>query len=186
MRANNLRKGNVIIFKGDPCKIIDFTHVTPGKGQAVVQTKLRNLISGNQTENRFGATENVEIADVFNFKATYLYSDGDSYHFMNSDTYEQFVLMPDLIDDAAYFLQDNMEVGITSFNDSPIGIELPQTVVLTIAETEPEVKGATATNSPKPAVTDTGLKLSIPPFVNEGDRIVVHTQECRYISRAED
>lgn len=186
MRANNLRKGNVIIYKGDPHKIIEFTHVTPGKGQAVVQTKLRNLVSGVQTENRFGATESVDLADMFTFKATYLYSDGDSYHFMNSDNYEQFTLTKTLLDDAIFYLQDNMEITVTTFNEDPIGIELPQTVVLTVAETEPELKGATASNSPKPAVTDTGLSLSVPPFVKIGDKIKVHTGEGRYLERADE
>src|SRR5688572_18080875 len=122
MRANNLRKGNIIIFRSEPHKIIEFTHVTPGKGQAVVQTKLRNLKTGTQTENRFGATEDVEFADVFTSKASFLYKDGAEYHFMDSTSYEQFVLTEDFVDDARYYLQDNMEVDVTRFNDDPISI----------------------------------------------------------------
>ena len=185
MRANNLRKGNFIIYNGAPYRIMEFTHVTPGKGQAVVQTKLRSLLTGTQTENRFGATEDVELADVFTSKATFLYKDGDQFHFMDSSTYEQCALGLDLIDEAQYYLQDNMEVNITRFNDQPIGIELPQTVVLTVVETEPELRGATATNSPKPATTDTGLTLNVPPFVKIGDRIVVNTEEGKYLSRSD-
>lgn len=185
MRANNLRKGNVVMHNGSPCKIMSFTHVTPGKGQAIVQTKLRNLLTGTQTETRFGATEDVEMADIFHSKATYLYSDSDGFHFMDTSSYEQFMLDKELLDDAVYFLHDNMEVGVTAFNDDPIGIELPASVVLTVAETEPELRGATASNSPKPAITDTGLSLTVPPFIKIGEKILVNTEEAKYISRAD-
>lgn len=185
MRANNLRKGNVIIFRDAPCKIIAFTHVTPGKGNAVVQTKLRNLMTGVQLENRFNATEDVPLADIFNSKATFLYNDSQGYHFMDTNSYEQFTLSNDFIDDGQYYLQEEMEVVVTSYNSSPIGIELPPSVVLTVTETEPELKGATASNSPKPAVTNTGLSLTVPPFIKEGERILVNTQDGTYISRAD-
>ena len=128
----------------------------------------------------------MEFADVFTSKASFLYKDGNSYHFMDSNTYEQFVLNDELLDDAKFYLQDNMEVDVTRFNEEPISVELPQTVVLTVVETEPELKGATASNSPKPATTDTGLQLSVPPFVKEGDRIVVNTQEGKYLSRSDE
>lgn len=185
MRANNLRKGNVVLYRKEPYKIMDFHHVTPGKGQAVVQTKLRNLLTGNQTEVRFSSTEDVEMADVFSSKANYLYKDGSDYNFMDSNSYEQFSLSEEFLGDDKFYIQENMEVGITVFNDSPIGIELPTTVTLTVTETEPELKGATASNSPKPATTDTGLQLSIPPFIKEGERIIVNTTDGSYVSRAD-
>ncbi len=183
MRANNIRKGNVLLLKGAPCKVLSFTHVTPGKGQAVVQCKFRNLITGVQGETRFGATENVETADVYTAKATYLYADGENYNFMDSSTYEQFALSKEILDTAVYYLQDNMEIEVTSFEEKPIGIQIPQSVILTVTETEPELKGATANNSPKPATTDTGLTLNVPPFVKEGDRIQVNTETGEYIGR---
>jgi elongation factor P len=185
MRANNLKKGNVILFNSAPCKIIEFVHVTPGKGNALCQMKLRNLITGVQTETRFSSTADVDIADVFTSKANFLYSDADGFHFMDINSYEQFTLSSDVLDDQVYYLQENMEVMVTLFNDQPISIELPASVILVIAETQPEVKGATATNSPKPATTNTGLQLSVPPFIKEGERIIVSTAEGKYISRAD-
>ena len=185
MRANNLKKGNVILFNSAPCKIIEFVHVTPGKGNAVCQMKLRNLINGVQTETRFASTADVDLADVFTSKANFLYSDADGYHFMDINSYEQFTLSADILDEQVYYLQENMEVMVTLFNDQPISIELPASVILVIAETQPEVKGATATNSPKPATTNTGLQLSVPPFIKEGERIIVSTAEGKYISRAD-
>ena len=165
---------------------MEFFHNTPGKGKAVVQAKLRNLITGNQTETRFNSTESVEEADVHTSKATYLYSDGESHIFMMSDSYEQISLTVELLGDDVYYLQEQLEVDVTTFEGSPIGIQVPPTVVLTVVETEPELKGATASNSPKPATTDTGLQLSVPPFVKEGEKIVVNTAEGRYLSRSDD
>ncbi|MCI5065167.1 elongation factor P [bacterium] len=185
MKANDIRKGTVLLHNKAPHRVMEFHHVTPGKGQAVVQTKLRNLISGSQTEVRFGSTEGVELADVFSFKATYLYSDGGTYYFMNSQDYEQLPLTDELLGSDVHFLQEQMEVEITTFEENPIGIKLPQTVVLTIVETEPELKGATASNSPKPATTDTGHTLSVPAFVKEGEKVVVSTDTGDYLSRAE-
>ncbi|MCO6430352.1 MAG: elongation factor P [Deltaproteobacteria bacterium] len=185
MKANDIRKGSIILHNGAPYKVMDFHHHTPGNLRAMVQTKLRNLISGSQTEVRFSATEDVQEADVFLFPATFLYADGEGYHFMNSESYEQIQLSRELIGDGIYYLQDEMKVDITTYNGEPIAVQLPQTVVLTIEETEPEMRGATATNSPKPAKTETGLSLTVPQFIKKGDRIVVNTAEGKYLSRAE-
>lgn len=185
MKANDIRKGNVILYNNQPYRVIDFHHHTPGNLRAMVQTKLRNLLTGNQTEVRFSATENIEEADVFYSKATYLYSDNDGFHFMRTDSYEQFTMTKEALGDAVYYLQEQMEVDLTDYNGEPIGIVLPQTVVLTIVETEPELKGATASNSPKPAKTETGLQISVPAFVKEGEKVVVNTVEGTYIKRAE-
>lgn len=186
MRANNIRKGNVVLYRKEPYRVMDFHHVTPGKGQAVVQTKLRNLLTGNQTEARFSSTEDVEMADIFTSKATYLYKDGEDYHFMDTSSYEQFSLSKESLGDDTYYIQEEMEVGVTFFNSNPIGIELPATVILTVVETEPELRGATAANSPKPAITDSGLSLSVPPFLKEGEKILVNTADGSYMSRAND
>lgn len=185
MRANSIRKGNVVIYNNAPCKVMDFTHVTPGKGQAVVQVKLRNMLTGSQTETRYGATENVNIADVYTSKATFLYKSQDSFVFMDSQSYEQFELSNEMLGNDAFYMQEQLEVTVTRYNEEPIGIELPSTVVLQIVETEPELRGATASNSPKPAITNTGLQLSVPPFVKEGDNIIVNTQTSEYLSRAD-
>ena len=125
------------------------------------------------------------MADVFSSKASFLYKDGKDFHFMDSSSFEQFSLSEEFVGDAVYYIQENMEVGVTLFNSDPIGIDLPNTVVLTIAETAPELKGATAANSPKPATTDTGLVISVPPFIKEGEKVVVNTEDGSYLNRAE-
>jgi len=185
MKANDIRRGSVIMYNGIPHRVMDFHHHTPGNLRAKVQTKLRNLLSGTQTEVRFSSTEDVQEADVTTANATYLYSDNNGYHFMYSDNYEEVSISAELLADGRYFLQDQMAVEITNFNGSPIGVKLPQTVVLTIADTEPELRGDTASNSPKPAKTDTGLQLTVPAFVKIGDKVVVNTEESKYLSRAE-
>lgn len=185
MKGNDIRKGVVLLYNGVPHKVIEFQHSTPGNLRARVQTKLRNLLSGTQTEVRFSATEEIEVADVFTVGATYLYSDVSGYHFMNGDSYEQVTFDEETLGDAKYYLQDGMAVQITLYEEQPIGIQLPMTVVLTVVETEPAIKGATATNSPKPAKTETGLTVSVPAFVTEGEKIVVNTSEGTYVSRSD-
>jgi elongation factor P len=186
MKANDIRRGVVIMYNKVPHRVMEFHHHTPGNLRAMVQTKLRNLLSGNQTEVRFSSTEEVQDADVTTAPATYLYSDSAGYHFMNSETYEEVAMGADMLGDGVYYLQDQMNVELTFYNGDVIGINLPQTVVLTIAETQPEFKGATASNSPKPAKTTTGLQLTVPTFIKNGDKIVVNTEEAKYLSRAEN
>ena len=164
---------------------MDFHHHTPGNLRAMVQTKMRNLLTGTQTEVRFSSTEEVEKADMGSFTATYLYADGDVFNFMNSESYEELALSRELLGDGVYYLQEQMQVIVTTYNGSPIGVELPETVVLTIADTEPELRGASASGSGKPAKTDTGLSLTVPPFVKIGDKVLVNTSEGKYLSRAE-
>lgn len=173
------------MYNNAPHRVMEFRHHTPGNLRAMVQAKLRNLITGNQTEVKWSSTEDVPDADVMTTRATYLYSDQDGYHFMLEESYEQVAIPGDTLGDGVYFLQDQMQVDVTLFNGQPIGVNLPSTVVLTIAETSPEIKGATASNSPKPAKTDTGLQLSVPPFIKEGERIVVSTADGSYVERAD-
>jgi len=185
MKANDIRRGIVILYNGAPFRVMDFHHHTPGNWRAHVQTKLRNILTGSQTEVRFSSTEEVEIADVLSTPATYLYKDEQGVHFMLSETYEQIFLSEEAIGDALYYLQEQMQVDVTTYNGQPIGISLPQNVVLTVVDTAPELRGATASNSPKPAKTDTGLQLNVPPFVKIGDKILVSTADGSYLSRAE-
>ncbi|MCB0330685.1 MAG: elongation factor P [Bdellovibrionales bacterium] len=185
MKGNDIRKGMVIMYNGVPHRVMEFQHSTPGNLRARVQTKLRNLLAGSQTEVRFSATEDIQTADVFTVAATYLYGDATGYHFMNSESYEQVTFDEETLGDARLYLQDGMEVQITLYEEQPIGIQLPMTVILTVTETEPAIRGATATNSPKPAKTETGLSLSVPPFVKEGEKIIVNTAEGTYVSRAD-
>ncbi len=186
MKAKDIRKGRVIMYNGAPHSVMDFQHRTPGNLRAFVQAKLRNLLTGMQTETRFSSTEELDLADVYAYKATYLYQDATGYHFMNTESYEQITLQPEMIGDANYYLFDGMEVQISTFNEAPISVQLPKTVVLTIADCPPEMRGATASNSPKPATTDTGLTVSVPPFLKIGDKIVVDTEEGAYLSRADE
>ena len=185
MKANDIRRGVVLMYNKVPHRVMEFHHHTPGNLRAMVQTKLRNLLTGNQTEVRFSSTEEIERADVDSFAATYLYADAVGYHFMNSVSYEEVTVSEELMGESKYYLQDQMSVQVTTYQGAPIGIELPESVVLTVVETEPELRGATASNSPKPAKTDTGLQLSVPPFVKIGDRIIVNTTQGTYTSRAD-
>ncbi|NLF25633.1 MAG: elongation factor P [Deltaproteobacteria bacterium] len=185
MKANDIRRGVVIMYNKIPHRVLEFHHHTPGNLRAMVQTKLRNLLNGTQTEVRFSSTEEVERADVMTSPASYLYSDNEGFHFLNSENYEQFAIPTEILGDGVYYLQDEMQVTVTFYEGQPIGIELPTTVVLTVVETEPELRGATASNSPKPAKMDTGLSVTVPPFIKVGDKIVVNTEEGKYISRAE-
>lgn len=185
MKASDLRRGVVIMYNKAPHRVMDFHHHTPGNLRAMVQTKLRNLLSGNQTETRFSSTEDLEEADVHTGAATYLYEDGDGYHFMNAESYEEITLNAEQLGDNRFYLQEQMQVDITSFEGNPIGIQLPTSVVLEIADTAPELRGATASNSPKPAKTTTGLQLNVPPFVKIGDKVTVNTADGSYVGRVQ-
>jgi elongation factor P len=185
MKAKDVRKGTVLLYNGAPYKVLDYQHITPGKGNAKCWFKMRNLITGLQAETSVMSVDDMATADVYNFKATYLYNDADGYHFMGVDNFEEVTLAADALGDHVYYLQDQMQVDVTTFNEQPIGIAIPQTVVLTVMETEPEVKGGTVTSSGKPAKLDTGLTVSVPAFIKEGDRIIVNTEEAKYLGRAD-
>jgi elongation factor P len=185
MKAKDLRRGSIIMYKDAPHRVLSFEHRTPGNLRAFVQVTLRNVRSGIQCDTRFSSTEDIPEADVFTHRASFLYGDGGNYFFMNTENYEETPISEELLGDGKYYLQDGMIVDIVTYEGNPIGITLPKTVVLTVAETEPELRGATASNSPKPAKTDTGLALTVPPFIKTGDRINVDTTEGVYLSRAD-
>lgn len=185
MKAKDVRKGNIILYNNQPYKVMDFHHHTPGNLRAMVQTKLRHLMNGSQTEVRFSSTEDLKEADVFTFDASYLYHDSAGYHFMNTASYEEVTIEDTLVGDSAGFFKDGMVVTVMNYNGSAIGITLPPTVVMEIVECEPGLKGATVTNVQKPAKTDTGLQVSVPPFIKIGDRITVSTEDGKYMSRAD-
>ena len=185
MKSSDIRKGIVIMHNNAPHRVIEFNHLTPGNLKAYYAVKLRNLLTGNQSEQRYSSGSSVEEANVYYSKATYLYSDNTNFNFMRAENFEEFSMTAEQLGDAVYYLQEQMQVDVTDWNDSPIAVVIPQTVVLTIVETEPELKGSTASNSPKPAKTDTGLTLSVPAFIKEGEKIIVNTQEGTYVKRAE-
>ncbi len=184
IQATQIRKGMTIIHNGEPHKVLDFHHHTPGNLRAMVQTKLRNLKTGTSTEHRFRSTDTVERAILEEHEMTYLYTDGSAYHFMNTETYEQIALSAEDLGDMVGYLLPETVIKVEYFEGVPIGIELPPVVELTVVETEPELKGATVSNVNKPAKLETGITIQVPPFIKEGDRIRVDTTEGRYIERA--
>ena len=182
--VNEFRTGLTVIVDGDLYRVLDFQHVKPGKGAAFVRSKLRNLRNGNVTEKTFRAGEKVEKAMVDNRKMQYLYAQGDSHVFMDLESYEQTELAASHIEYELKFLKENMEVYIQSYQGEMLGVELPNTVELTVVETEPGIKGDTASGGSKPAKLETGLTVQVPFFVNEGDTLVINTTDGTYVSRA--
>ncbi|HYL97749.1 MAG TPA: elongation factor P [Blastocatellia bacterium] len=184
MQANDIRKGMIIIYNGGPHRVLDFQHRTPGNLRAFVQAKLRNVKTGSSTEVRFSSTENIERAVMEEHEMEYLYSDADQHHFMNTENYEQIALDNETLGDAIGYLVPGTKIQIEFFEAQPFGVELPPAVELTVVETQPEMKGATASNSPKPAKLETGVTVQVPPFIKEGDRIRVDPTKGVYLERA--
>ena len=180
----DFRKGLKIELEGEPYIITDFLHVKPGKGGAFIRTKLKSLVTGNVIDRTFRSGEKVQTPSLEEKTMQYLYREGDTYHFMDSDTYEQITLAGNLLGEDSNFLQENVEVKILFHNDQPIGVELPFFVELTIVQTEPGVKGDTASGGTKPATVETGAVIQVPLFLNEGDMIKVDTRTGAYIERA--
>ncbi|CAI2598557.1 elongation factor P [Apilactobacillus kunkeei] len=165
-------------------RIINFQHVKPGKGGAFVRTKLKNLRTGAVQDKTFRAGAKMEQAQIDTRNMQYLYEDGAGYVFMDMDSYEQITVPSDKIKDALNYLQENMDVSIVQYENEVIGIEVPNTVTLEVAETEPSIKGNTASGGSKPATMTTGLIVQVPFFVNAGDKLVINTNDATYISRA--
>ena len=184
MNANHIRRGNIIMYNGEPHRVVDFQHRTPGNLRAFVQVKLRNIRNGSSLDTRFSATEQVERATLEQHDMEYLYTDGDLYYFMNTESFEQIGLNDEQLGDATSYLKEGLKIEVEFFDGSPIGIELPAVIELKVIETEPELKGATASNSNKPAKLDTGVTIMVPPFIKEGDVVRVDPNEGRYIERA--
>lgn len=181
--ANDIRKGLVIVFEGQPCKVMEFRHHTPGNLRAMVQARLRNLITGSSFEHRFRSNDSLEKATLSQEKMDYLYSDGDMHHFMNSDTYEQIALSEEDLGDAAQWLMPNLKIEVEFYDGSPIGVKLPDSMELVVEYTEPGLKGATVTNTNKPAKLENGVTIQIPPFIETGEKIRVNPTEAKYIER---
>jgi elongation factor P len=184
MNANDIRKGMVIIFDGELCKVMDFRHHTPGNLRAMVQAKLRNLRTGNQFEHRFRSNDDIDQAYINQHEMEYLYSDGHAHHFMNTESYEQVEISEEDLGDAAPWLQPGLKLQVQFHETRPIGVELPKSMKVKIAETQPMVKGATQSSSYKPATLENGVTVQVPPFVTEGEEIIVDPSENRYLERA--
>ncbi len=182
--ATQLRPGMIIKHNNDLHSVFSVEHRTPGNLRAFIQAKLRNLRTGAMFEHRFRSPDPIEKINVDEVEMEYLYNDGDSYYFMDTSNYEQTHLTRDVLGDAVDYLIPNLQIKVEFFDGKAVGIELPQTVILTVLETEPGLKSATASSVTKPAKTETGLVVQVPPFINEGEKIKVDTSEGAYLSRA--
>jgi elongation factor P len=174
----------VIKHNNDLHSVFSVEHRTPGNLRAFIQAKLRNLRTGAMFEHRYRSGDAIEKITVDEVAMEFLYADGDTYCFMNTENYEQTHLNRDILGDAVDYLISNLPIKVEFFDGKPVGIELPQTVELTVVETEPGIKSATASSVTKPAKTETGLVVQVPPFINEGEKIRVDTSEGAYLSRA--
>lgn len=183
MQASALRPGMCILHEGDLCRLMSVTHRTPGNLRAFVQVRMRNLKTGNSFEHRFSSTESVERAMLDTVPMEYLYSDGEGHHFMSQETYEQLALSDEVLGDSLLYMLPNTVLKVDFHEGTPVGLELPNTVVLQVVETEPGIKGATASSSYKPAKMETGLVVQIPPFIDIGTRIEIDTRENKYLRR---
>jgi elongation factor P len=184
MNANDLRPGMVIRHNNELFSIHKAEHRTPGNLRAFVQARMRNLRTGALSDHRFRSEDNVERAMLDETEMQYLYSDGDSYHFMNTATYDQVHMHKDVLGDRALYLVPDVMLKVVYFEGRPVDVELPATVDLKVIETEPGIKGGSATNVTKPAKMETGLVVNVPPFINEGETVRVDTAGGTYLERA--
>jgi len=184
--ASSLRKGNIVEIEGKLYAVVSAENIHPGKGTPVTQMDLRRLSDAVKISVRYRTTEQVERAHVEDREHTFLYSDGDGFHFMNSESYDQITLPEDLIGDQAPYLQPEMKVMLSLHEGTAVGIDLPQRVTLEVVETEPTVKGQTASSSYKPAMLENGVRTMVPPHIATGTRIVVMTVDGSYVERAKD
>jgi len=182
--ATLLRPGAVIMHNKDLHQVFSVEHRTPGNKRGFIQAKLRNLRTGSMIDYKFRAEDSVDKVVLDEVQMEYLYQDGDDYYFMNTENYEQTNLKRDTLGDAVEYLTPNLQIKIEFHEGKAVGVELPQTVDLTVIETEPGIKAVTASSVTKPAKTETGLIVQVPPFINEGEKIRVDTSEGAYLSRA--
>lgn len=182
--ATQIRRGMVIVFEGDPCRITEFRHHTPGNLRAMVQAKLRNLRTGSGFEHRFRAADSVEPASMETHELEFLYQGGEVFHFMNTENYDQLEMDAEMLGDAAQWMQPGMKIMAEYYNGRPIGIQLPNALELEIVETSPVMRSATKTSSFKPAKLENGVTVNVPEFIPSGVRIRVNPNTGEYIERA--
>ena len=185
INGNAIRPGNVVEHKGGLWRAVKIAHTQPGKGGAYLQVELRNLRDGSKLNERFRASENVEKIRLDQREHQFLFGDGDSYTFMDTESYEQVEMNANQLGDQAAYLQDGMAVSIESHEGSILGVSLPEHATLEVTETEPVLKGQTAAASYKPAILENNVRSSVPPFIGVGDKIVVATEDGSYVKRAD-
>ena len=177
IQATQLRAGMAILHEGNLCRVLNVHHLTPGNWRGMVQAKLRNLKSGNSFDHRFRSEDLVEKADLEEHEMEFLYSAGNDFHFMNTETYEQVAIQKDDLGSAVFYLIPNTKVLVDFYELRPVGVELPGTVDLKVVDTPPGMKGATASNSGKPATLETGLQVNVPQFIEIGEKVRIDTAE---------
>jgi elongation factor P len=181
--TSDIRKGLKIQMDGEPYIVVEFQFVKPGKGTAFTRTKIKNMITGAVLERTFRSGEKLEPANIEEHEMQYLYQEGESYCFMNNSTYEQVMIPDDVLGDDAKLMPDNTNVQVLFFNDRPVGVTLPNFVELEVAETEPGVKGDTASGATKSATLATGAVINVPLFIEEGEVLKIDTRTGEYIER---
>jgi elongation factor P len=182
--ATQLRPGMVVKFNKELHTVFSMVHRTPGNLRGFVQAKMRNIRSGSMIEHRFSSEDKVERIALEEHEMEFLYDDGEYYHFMNTETYEQIQLTVANLGDNTQYLIPQLKVNVEFYEGSPISVELPPSVEMIVKETEPGLKGSTVSNVTKPAKMDTGLVVQVPPFINEGEKIRVSTTDGSYLERA--
>ena len=182
--APQIRRGMVIVFEGDPCRIIEFRHHTPGNLRAMVQAKLKNIRTGSSFEHRFRAADSIEKASMETHDLEFMYQGGDTYHFMNTETYDQLEMDEEMLGDNAQWMQPGMKIQAEYYDGRPVGIKLPNSLVLEIVDTAPVMKTATKTASTKPAKLENGVTVNVPEFVNTGEKVRVNPNTGEYMDRA--
>ena len=185
INGNEIKPGNVIEHKNSLWVAVKTNAVKPGKGGAFNQVELKNLLDGTKHNERFRASETVEKVRLEQSDFQFLYEEGDSLVFMNTESYEQLELQKDFVGERSAFLQDGMTIAVELYEERPIGVKLPDYVTLEITEADPVVKGQTVSSSYKPAVMENGVRVMVPPFIEAGERIIVDTNEITYIRRAD-
>jgi elongation factor P len=186
INGNSIKPGNIIEHQGKLWRAVKTMHTQPGKGGAYLQVELKDIRTGTKLNERFRSSETVERVRLDEHEYQYLFADGDDYTFMEQETYEQITLNAELIGEPAVFLQEGMVVTLQSYEESPISVELPETVIMEIVEADAVVKGQTASSSYKPAKLENGVRVMVPPHVGTGSRIVVNTADATYVERAKD
>jgi len=182
--ATQIRRGMVIVFEGDPCRIVEFRHHTPGNLRAMVQAKLKNIRTGSSFEHRFRAADSIDPASMETHDLEFLYQGGDTYHFMNVENYDQLEMDDEMLGDNAQWMQPGMKIQAEYYDGRPIGIKLPNSLVLEVVDTAPVMKTATKTASTKPAKLENGVTVQVPEFIGTGDKVKVNPSTGEYQERA--
>lgn len=179
-----IRPGNILEFEGNLWRVLKTNHTQPGKGGAYMQVEMKDIINGTKRNERFRSADTVEKARLDQTTYQFLYAEDENLVIMDNNTYEQLTVAKELAGEAAHFLQDGMEIQVESYDDKPISIALPEQVVLAVKETEGVVRGQTSANSFKPATMENGIRVMVPPFISEGEKLVIRTIDGEYVERA--